>query len=170
MTLRPFTVAGAVLLVAVTVAAAAASSSKTVTVADLQKTLVPAVARTWSVTPEQAARMLSRPNLDATSVLTEGAAVDIFKGLGVEASTKQPDRPLTTQKLGALVQRFETGFQSASAATRPAGQLPGGVEVCYQAANHGKCVECCKDLGGSASLCAKSCFVINKPSASEPLP
>jgi len=169
MTLRQLSPAGVVFLAAVSVVAAA-STSKNVTVADLQKTLVPVVARNWSVTSEQAARMVSRPNLDAKSVLTEGAAVDIFKSLGVDASTKQPDRPITSQKLDVLVQRFETGFQSASAATRPSGDLPGGVEVCYQSANHGKCVECCKGLGGSPSLCAKGCFVINKPSASEPLP
>ncbi len=169
MTFRQFSLAGVVFLAAASMAAAA-SSSKSVTVADLQKTLVPVVARNWSITPEQASRMLSRPNLGAKSVLTEGAAVDIFRSLGVEASTKQPNRPVTTQKLEALVQRFETGFQSASSATRPGGDLPGGVDVCYQAANHGKCVECCKDLGGSPSLCAKGCFVINRPSASEPLP
>lgn len=170
MTFKSTIVSGAVLLAAVSLAAAAAPSSKSVTVADLQKSLVPAVARTWSVTPEQASRMLSRPNLDANSVLTEGIAVDIFKSLGVDAGTKEPNRPLSQQKLTALVQRFETGFRSAATAVRPGGDLPGGVEVCYTESNHGRCVECCKELGGSPSLCAKGCFVINKPSPSEPIP
>jgi hypothetical protein len=60
------------------------------------------------------------------------------------------------------------GLQStAYSAAAPA---PESLSDCQALANHGQCVNCCKQLGGSPNTCAKDCFVINKPSASEPLP
>jgi hypothetical protein len=50
------------------------------------------------------------------------------------------------------------------------GPAPQTLADCEQLSNHGQCVVCCKDLGFPATSCTRTCFSINKPSESEPLP
>ena len=105
--------------------------------------------------------------------LTEAGAVTILKSVGVAATTSTPDRLLTVQRANALVRTFGASLQPEPTATGSGagqGSVPGGVDTCFQEKNHGLCVQCCKAQGGGASSCAKACFVVNKPSADEPLP
>jgi hypothetical protein len=105
--------------------------------------------------------------------LSEGRAVEILKGLGIAATTANPDRLLTRQKAAALIQSFRSFVvaQAPRLGTPPGrNPVPATLDDCFQQRNHGTCVECCKALGGGASSCAKECFVINKRSPGEPLP
>ena len=105
--------------------------------------------------------------------VTEGAAVALLKRLGIGASTSDPGRALTRERADALVRQYRAALASRVASRDAAvgrRDLPSGVDSCFQEQNHGSCVECCKNLGGGASSCAKACMVINKPSPDEPLP
>lgn len=123
----------------------------------------------------QASAMLQSVSLGArlNAPITEAAAVALLKNLGVEATTSTPDRALSRQQADALVMKFRGSLAAPSASRgvaaghRPA---PASMDDCLAEKNHGLCVECCLALGGGGSTCAKTCHVINKPSASEPLP
>src|SRR5262245_8017438 len=125
--------------------------------------------------PEVSARIssfgLGRPS---NTPLTEGEAVALLRTAGLAATTSDPGRLLSRDRADALVREFK-----ASVANSPSkgGGSPhdNGVKLtdldgCLGEANHGQCVNCCKEQGGGASACAKLCFEINKPSSSEPLP
>lgn len=104
--------------------------------------------------------------------LTEAGAVAMLNRAGFAASTSNPTRPLTRDRADALVRQFRAWAVGAAShgTSATTGVVPDDVETCFDETNHGQCVACCKALGGSASGCAKACFVINKPSPSEPLP
>jgi hypothetical protein len=105
--------------------------------------------------------------------ITEAGAVALLRSLGVDVTTSAPDRALSRQQADALVAKFKghltslTGAQGVAVGLKP---VPASVDDCLVEKNHGACVDCCKALGGGAATCAKTCFVINKPSSSEPLP
>ena len=117
----------------------------------------------------QSVSLGARPN----APITEAGAVALLKNLGVEATTSHPGRALSRQQVDALVMKFKgalavpSASQGVAAGHRPA---PASMDDCLAEKNHGLCVECCLALGGGGSTCAKTCHVINKPSASEPLP
>jgi hypothetical protein len=109
----------------------------------------------------------------ADSALTEAGAVTILQRVGFAATTSNPDRPLTRDRADALVRQFRAWAANSAGrggALSERSDFPEGVDSCFDENNHGQCVACCKGMGGSASTCAKACMVINKPSASEPLP
>jgi hypothetical protein len=105
--------------------------------------------------------------------ITEAGAVDLLRSLGVDATTTHPDRYLSRQQADALVAKVRgslsplSGAQGVAVELRP---VPASIDDCLADKNHGACVDCCKELGGGASTCAKTCFEINKGSSSEPLP
>ncbi len=105
--------------------------------------------------------------------VTEAAAVALLRGVGIGASTTNPGRFLTRERADALVRQLRASLASrASSRDAATGRhdLPSDVDTCFQEQNHGACMECCKNLGGGGSSCAKACMVINKPSPDEPLP
>ncbi|MBI1950667.1 MAG: hypothetical protein HYS34_04805 [Acidobacteria bacterium] len=123
----------------------------------------------------QASAILQRVDLRRAAVvpITEAGAVVLLRSLGVEVTTSTPGRTLSRQQADALVVKFKYSLAAASAMREVApGHLPvpASMDDCLVEKNHGLCVECCKALGGGGSTCAKACHVINKPSASEPLP
>lgn len=123
----------------------------------------------------QASAMLQSVSLGArpNAPITEAGAVALLKNLGIEATTSNPGRALSRRQADALVMKFRgslaapSASQGVAAGHRPA---PANIDDCLAEKNHGLCVECCLALGGGGSTCAKTCHVINKPSASEPLP
>jgi hypothetical protein len=131
------------------------------------------VARSAGATEVSRQLMLVNFGTRANAPLNEAGAVAILQRAGVAATTSNPDRLLTRFQADVLVQKFRSSLAVASiksgSALKPGG-LPDTVDTCFDAKNHGLCVDCCKNLGGGASSCAKACMVINKPSASEPLP
>lgn len=106
--------------------------------------------------------------------ITEAGAVALLRSLGVDVRSSNPDRALSRWQADALVAKFRgyltTSLTEAQGVAVGGGPVPASMDDCLAEKNHGTCVECCKALGGGASTCAKTCFAINKPSGSEPLP
>jgi hypothetical protein len=132
------------------------------------------VARLAGATEISRRLMEADPGMKATTVLTEASAVAILQKAGLTATTSSPERLLTRRQADVLVGQFRSSLaasaHNAGAGVQKSGSLPDSVDDCFDEYNHGLCVQCCKALGGGASSCAKACMVINKPSASEPLP
>jgi hypothetical protein len=107
----------------------------------------------------------------ARAPLTEGAAAAMLKSVGIDAGTSAPGRLVSEGRAAALVRLVADRLGAAGGAGPTAAQAsPATLDDCLVLRNHGECVTCCKAEGLSASSCAKACFVINKPSPSEPLP
>jgi len=105
--------------------------------------------------------------------ITEAGAVALLRSLGVDVTTSAPERVLSRRQADALVVKFRgllTSLNEAQGVAVGHGPSPDSLDDCLAEKNHGSCVDCCKALGGEASTCAKTCFAINKPSGSEPLP
>jgi hypothetical protein len=106
-------------------------------------------------------------------VLTEEAAVTMLRAAGLEATTATPWREVGQARAQAILRSVggrADSLQDPAAGASVSLSSQGSIEPCLTLSNHGQCVECCKDQGMPASSCAKTCFVINKPSPSEPLP
>ncbi|SRR2546428_5876723 len=109
----------------------------------------------------------------ANAPLTEGRAVAILQNAGFGATTLSPDRVLTRDRADVLVLQFRSSLLRTAPRAGSSMENSGPadtIDSCFDASNHGRCVDCCKALGGGPSSCAKTCMVINKPSASEPIP
>jgi len=105
--------------------------------------------------------------------LTEGRAVAILQIAGFAATTSSPGRLLTRDRADVLVAQFRSALArpaSRTGSTTEKSDPTDTVDSCFDQKTHGQCMDCCKTLGGEASTCAKACMVINKPSASEPIP
>ena len=103
---------------------------------------------------------------DARQPLTEKTLSDVldFYGVNVKPGSDRTVSPAKAESALLLM-------TSTASATSKAGPAPSvTLDDCLALANHGQCVVCCKNLGGTANTCAKQCFAINKPSPSEPLP
>ena len=141
--------------------------------ADLARELA-AVATTAGATGLSQSLLRTDLGSRARAPLTEATAVLLLKAAGISATSSDPGRLLTRERADALVRGFKVSLASAPPQAGLAvgkGELPADdIETCFNEINHGQCVECCKAQGGGASTCAKACHVINKPSASEPLP
>ena len=156
------------------VLAGEAKSGKDIRVGDLVRGLTQVAAENG---PETAARVASQLDRSAAagrsdSLLTEGAAVEILRSLGLDARTAAPVRNVSQGKLDAILLNASSAMAGAARGAS-AGAPPttsASLDDCLTQANHGLCVECCKATGLRANACAKACFVINKPSPSEPLP
>jgi hypothetical protein len=159
---------------ALVVAAEPRTGARSATAGDLVRGLARAAE---AAGPEVAGSVTARLELAvpvgrADALLTEALAVDILRAVGVDASTRTPDRLVSQDRLGSLLAGAAGGLSGAAAAWggSPVSAQPATLADCFTRANHGQCVECCKAMGLRANTCAKSCFVINKPSPSEPLP
>ena len=147
------------------------STVRSVTLGDFSVSLVEALERTGAPVSEKVQTVRSLVAGRESSPLTEGLAVTLREAAGLNARTIHPDKKVTRGH--ALVILHIAMLQAASAgffARAEADPNQGGMEACLASRNHGQCVVCCKHLGTPANLCAKACFVINKPSASEPIP
>jgi len=157
--------------IAATFAATGKPGSR-VTASDLSRDLS-VVARIAGATEVSRRLMTLDLGMQADAPLTERSAAAILQKAGFPAGTSSPDRVLTRDQADRLVLQF------SAALARPAGRAgsktekpgpPDTVDSCFDQKTHGLCMDCCKALGGGASTCAKACMVINKPSASEPIP
>jgi hypothetical protein len=182
MRLRSVTIPAALPLViyallALSLAADRAPSGRGATVADLAQGLG------RLVDPEMSARLARdfAAGPRGATPLTEGVAASMLRSAGVAATTLDPARNVSSQRLQAILRGAESrlapvavGGSSGQAASRGpergSGTGTSSLDDCFVLENHGKCVECCKELGGGAATCAKDCFIINKPSAGEPIP
>lgn len=161
----------AVMTIATAVAAPDKSAAQ-VTGAQLMQDLAAAVNAADSRQASVLRDKMSRGGSDAP--ITETGAVELLRSLGVDVTTSTPARALSRQQADALVAKFRghlaTSLAEAQGAAVGHGPSPATMDDCLAEKNHGLCVECCKALGGGPSTCAKTCFAINKPSPSEPLP
>jgi hypothetical protein len=103
---------------------------------------------------------------DARQPLTEKVLSDVldFYGINAKAGAGRTVSPAKAES--ALLLLGSAVGAASKAAPAPSVTL----DDCLALSNHGQCVVCCKNLGGAPNSCAKMCFVINKPSPSEPLP
>lgn len=168
-----------IFLAALTLGAAALTYATTgdtvssVTASDLARDLS-LVARMAGATEVSKRLLAIEPGKSGDAPLTESGAVAILQRAGFAATTSNPDRLLTRDQASRLVREFRVSLATSSSlktgSAIAGADLPDSVDACFDEKNHGLCVDCCKALGGGASSCAKACMVINKPSASEPLP
>jgi len=152
--------------------AATGAPGSAVTAGDLSRDLS-SVARMAGTTEISRRLMTNGLGLSAGAPLTEARAVAILRMAGFEASTSNPDRLLTRAQADVLVRQFRSSLIASAhrpGSTMTEGGIPDTLDSCFDEKNHGSCVDCCKGMGGGASSCANACMVINKPSASEPLP
>ena len=161
-----------IVIIVSSIALGMAASGKTVTGADLARALSSA-AQSAGVSGVSSQRLVGSLGKNPNAPLTEAGAVALLKAAGFDATTSNPSRPLTQERADALVRQFSNSLAARASAVASNGGhagLPETVDDCFNESNHGQCVNCCKTMGGGASACAKACMVINKPSASEPLP
>ena len=124
----------------------------------------------------EATRLLKRSGVtDPSGPMRESLAVALLRELGLEVTTSTPDREVSIERAAAFIRQAEGLLQPAggapvSSASRGPGGSPASIDDCFFLRNHGACVVCCLEGGFPGSTCAKLCFVINKPSPSEPLP
>ncbi len=148
-------------------------SAAGLTVGAFSRSLVAALEASGVQVKEKAALMRGVIAGREQTPLTEGVAVALLGTIGLDASTSNPGR-MVGEARGLTILRTVAGradtLQPSSFAGTTATSTQGSIELCFSLSNHGKCVECCKGQGIQANSCAKACFVINKPSASEPLP
>ena len=115
----------------------------------------------------QALRKAGVPLGHVSAALTEKDLTAILGFYGVKAVTNAPDK-------GVSLARAESVLIAAGGALSPVSasvsvnQSP--ADICLTEANHGQCVNCCREFGGTSTDCSKFCHAINKPSPSEPLP
>jgi hypothetical protein len=102
--------------------------------------------------------------------LTEAGAMALLRQTGFQVSSSSPERTLTRQQADVLLGQFRSWMVAQNVNGGAPKPVPSNLGDCLAEINHGQCVVCCKELGGSASTCSKACMVINKPSESEPLP
>ncbi len=148
------------------------SDGSSITASDLSRDLS-SVARMAGATEVSRRLMTTELGKSGEVPLTESGAVSILRRAGFAATTSNLDRLLTREQANMLVRQFRSSLAAAALKTGTALaklDLPDTVDSCFDEKNHGLCVDCCKTLGGGASSCSKACMVINKPSASEPIP
>jgi hypothetical protein len=104
---------------------------------------------------------------DPKAALSEGKLAEILGYYGVRATTDHPAKAVSPERAQAATLLLAGSLTQGAAKVSPS---PDTLDDCLAAANHGQCVNCCKALGTKANSCARFCFQINKPSASEPLP
>jgi hypothetical protein len=143
-----------------------------VTAGDLSRDLS-VVARMAGATEVARRLMTIDLGMKADAPLTEGGAAAILQKAGFPAGTSSPNRVLTREQADVLVLHFRSALARPASRAGSTAEKSGPadtVDSCFDQKTHGMCMDCCKALGGGASTCAKACMVINKPSASEPLP
>jgi hypothetical protein len=144
------------------------------TVGEFAAGLARATDRTGSPAADSADRLLERIGIagSARAPLTEGAAVALLRDVGIAARTLTPGRLVSEGRAATLLRQVEDRLAAGAGAVGLSAvqASPATLDDCFALRSHGECVTCCKDEGFSGSVCAKACFVINKPSESEPLP
>ena len=110
---------------------------------------------------------------DLNAPLSERKLAQILDFYGVKVKSTGSMEAVSAGKAEAalvlLGGALGAGRSAASVNASPA-PAPQSLSDCEALANHGQCVNCCKDLGFAANSCSRTCFSINKPSESEPLP
>jgi len=101
------------------------------------------------------------------ATLSEEKLAEILGFYGVKVTTSLPGQAVSQAKAGSAL--LLLGGSESSAASSPAPGLS-TLDDCLVLDNIGSCTNCCKNLGGEASTCAKFCQQIKKGSVGEPLP
>lgn len=107
---------------------------------------------------------------DASARLTERKLMEILGFYGVKAVTANPSNVISANRAQAAAGLIASSDMGRAAAASIHGPSPQTLDDCLALANHGQCVNCCKEFGTTAKQCSQKCMTINKPSASEPLP
>ena len=102
------------------------------------------------------------------ATLSEEKLAEILGFYGVKVTTASPEQSVSRAKAGSALLLLGGSMTSAASSVGPTPS--GNLEDCLVDANIGECVNCCKDLGGEANSCAKTCQQIKKGSVPEPLP
>jgi hypothetical protein len=125
----------------------------------------------------EATRLLKRSGIiDPATPMTEARAVALLRDLGLAVTSSTPDREVSIDRAASFIRQAEGllappgGATLSSTSSDDPGRTPASLDDCFALRNHGACVVCCRETGLSANNCAKNCFVINRPSPSEPLP
>ena len=114
--------------------------------------------------------------IDPATPMTEARAVALLRDLGLAVTSSAPDREVSIGRAASFIRQAEGllappgGATLSSTSSDEPGRTPASLDDCFALRNHGACVVCCRETGLSANNCAKNCFVINRPSPSEPLP
>ncbi len=128
----------------------------------------------------EASRLLARAGVDRPELpLTEGIAASMMRELGLEVVSSTPAREVSGDRAESFVRQAGGLLAPAGSADPVSARIgsvpaPGSFEDCLAVSrNHGKCVNCCKDLDPAppTNACTRLCVSFTgKPSASEPLP
>ena len=105
---------------------------------------------------------------DPKAPLNEGKLAEILTYYGVRATTDEPGKAVGADRAQAATLLLPASLNEAASTKVP--PSVNTLDDCLAQSNHGQCVGCCKALGGTAKSCSRTCFQINKPSESEPLP
>ncbi len=146
------------------------AKDQSVTVGDFAVLLAAATGNGRDLSTQSAVETLRKAGVpigNSRTALSEKDLAAILAHYGVKTVTNAPDRSVSVARAESAL--LAAGTLLASSATVSPGPT-GSLDICLAESNHGQCTNCCKGLGGKPTDCAKFCFAINKPSASEPLP
>ena len=145
-----------------------------VTVADFAVMLSSASGGVKSLDAGKAVEALAKAGVplgDPSAVLTDAKLVEILGHYGVRAKASNPASAVSQGKAEAAILLIDPANAGKGQTAARAGTGAQSLDDCLVQPNHGQCVGCCKDLGGTSALqCTRFCMQINKPSESEPLP
>ena len=154
----------------------AQKSSSPVTVGDFAAMLAATTSRGPFTEAKSAHAALVKAGVplgNPAAVLSEQKLAEVLGYYGIRVTTSSPSQPVTLAKAESALVMLGSSLNSAAASTARGGSpspAPATLDDCLAEANHGQCVNCCKDLGGQgANACARFCQQI-KISEGEPLP
>ena len=160
---------------AVTVAAAGSppTGRTPLTVAEFAAVLTNISSDGESVGTEQASKALQNlgvPLGNPSAPLTEGRLAAIMEFYGLRATTSNPSALVSAERGGAAasILHFAAAFSGGTEKKKSRPPVTGDISVCLSEANHGHCVNCCKDLGSPANACAHFCQNREPPSLTAP--
>jgi hypothetical protein len=111
---------------------------------------------------------------DPAQVLSQGRLAEIMRHFGVNATTSSPEAVVTLARAESAVALISSSFKGAAISGESSTSVAPSsdpLDDCLLEANHGQCVNCCKQFPGTtAKTCARFCFQINKGSTPEPIP
>jgi hypothetical protein len=123
--------------------------------------------QTLDAARETLRRLGANGAFDASATLTEGVVTRLIIDLGVQASpAPNPGAPVSAVRSAAVASHLGAVLEGKGLAID---DLP---TACLNSDNRGACVNCCKDAGAAANLCAHFCVanVPAPPSDEEPNP
>lgn len=121
--------------------------------------------RTLDAARETLRRLGAGGAFDASATLTEGVVARLVADLGVAmGQTGNPAAPVSAVRSAAVASHLGAVLEGRGIFTD---QLP---TACLSSANRGACVNCCKEAGAAANLCAHFCHANVPPPVSDEEP